>query len=99
MEDNGSQWQKINDKLDEIARRLTRLETLSETEADRCKYVPDIVNARQLARLVDRIETRVTENTRAIRTLEVSWSKLIGLMIGSGVLGGTLSNILVGLFQ
>lgn len=97
MDVSSGQIQQINDKLDSIADRLARLETLSETEADRCRYLPDIVTARHT--IMDLAETnrKVAENCEAIRLLQMNWAKLVGLMVGAGVLGGTLSNVLAGM--
>ena len=95
--DDGSQWKQINDKLDDIATRLTKLETLRETEAERCKYVPDIIQARNTALAVDRLDARVVANYAAIVQMRISWARLVGLLIGSGILGGTLGSYLSGL--
>ena len=93
---------RFEDKLDDVRERLARLEALRETESERCPFRPAISqikeNVARVEKSTEKNALRVERVEKRVHALELTWAKALGLMIGSGVTGGVVGQLLQGLW-
>lgn len=78
---------KLDIKLDLLIKQVTTLEALQATEEARCPFREEISKASNSVARLDKLEGRVAK-------LELTWAKVVGLLLGAGAIGGGVSQLL-----
>jgi len=77
----------IDQKLDKLLEKVAKLETLQQTEADRLPFGEMILQINDQGERLGVVESKVDK-------LELTWAKAVGLVLGSGGVGGVVAQLL-----